>query len=369
MRFLEFARRNFLNIWRDPIALGFLIGMPLAFMLIFGFAFGEEHQSKLSLGVIDQDSTATSAGFVKLLKNFPPEAPSFEVKSFDKESEAREEVKKGHLLGYLIIPQGFGERIQQTRRGMDSHIPLKLVYDETKQWVVVRATSMTRAAALAFAGIEVPLDFEEKGMQINVERSYFNFIAVGMIIYGLMILIPTLVRTMTKDKETGFLARLRTTPMRAGDFLLGYYLPMALVAIIQIIIYLVVAFPMGLRAVGNLGLAFGFFFLCGLCCLGFGLIIGSLARSEAQGEPICWIFLIPMAMLSGAWFPVEGMHPALLWLAKLFPFYYACEASRHVISLGTSFSMVLTDLLILVVWTLISFALGVFLFQRRSLQP
>jgi ABC-2 type transport system permease protein len=41
MRSLELAKRNFKEVWRDRTQMAFLLGMPLAFMLVFGFALGE----------------------------------------------------------------------------------------------------------------------------------------------------------------------------------------------------------------------------------------------------------------------------------------------------------------------------------------
>ena len=363
MRFLEFAKRNFLMIWRDPIALGFLLGMPIAFMLIFGFAFGEEKAGKVRIGVIDRDRSPVSVSYTKMLSKFPPDAPYFEVVEFEGEDEARERIKDGDIMGYVLIPEDFGEKMEGGGK-----IPLKVVYDETKQWFALRAVSIIRASLIAFLGIEIPVDINAEGLKIDVERSYFNFLAPGMIIYGLMIIIPTVVRVMAEDKERGFLRRLMTTPFKGRDFILGYYLAFVPIIVIQIGIYLVFAFLMGLHVVGNIGLVFLSFFLIGLSSLGFGLIIGSLARTHAQGEPLCWIFLVPMAMISGAWFPVEGMHPFLLGLAKFFPFYWACESSRRVISLGASLDIVSSALLIMAGWTFITLLIGTLLFRMRTLR-
>lgn len=42
MRFLEIAKRNLKEFYREPIALGWLLGIPLFFILIFSWAFGKE---------------------------------------------------------------------------------------------------------------------------------------------------------------------------------------------------------------------------------------------------------------------------------------------------------------------------------------
>jgi len=342
------------------VALGFLLGMPLVFMLIFGFAFSEEHMSKSHIGVVDKDKTSTSRAFIKVLN----EIEDLEVSSHRDTSKALKELKDGELLCFFLIPKGFGSAVEENRRGGKMKISLKVTYDETKQWLPEQAIAIVEGVALKFMGTENPLNLKRQGIKPEAKPEFLHFLVPGIVIFGLMILIPTLARTIVADKEKGFLPRLFTTPTRSVDFLLGYSLPMILVTVILVIIYLVVAFLMGLKVYGNLALAFIFFFLIGVCCIGFAMTIGAFAKSEAQAEPVCWIFLVPMAMLSGAWFPIENLHPIMMNFAKTFPFYYALEASRRIITTGAEFNMVSTEFLIVLGWAVLSFLMGTIAFRR-----
>ena len=177
-----------------------------------------------------------------------------------------------------------------------------------------------------------------------------------------MILISTAAGIIAGDREKGFLARMFTTPARPWNFILGYSLPFIPVLIVSTLIYLGVGMAMGLTIVGNLGYAFLIFFLIGLCSIGTGMIVGSLVKSESQAG-VSWLFIVPMAMISGAWFSVGGMPSAVKSIAGALPFIHAIDASRAVIN-GSSFSAIILDVYWLVGWAVVLFAAGIMLFRR-----
>jgi ABC-2 type transport system permease protein len=195
-----------------------------------------------------------------------------------------------------------------------------------------------------------------------IKNPAVNFYFPGIAVYGLMILIATAAEIIAGDREKGFLSRMFTTPARPSDFILGYSLPFIPVLIISALVYLGVGIGLGLTIVGNLGHAFLIFFLIGLCAIGVGMIVGSLIRSESQAG-ISWLFIVPMAMISGAWFTVDRMPSALKSIADVLPFIHAIDASRAVVN-GSSFSAITLDIYWLVGWAAVLFATGILLFRR-----
>jgi ABC-2 type transport system permease protein len=139
-------------------------------------------------------------------------------------------------------------------------------------------------------------------------------------------------------------------------------LPFIPVLIVSTLLYLGVGMALGLTVVGNLGHAFLIFFLVGLCGIGTGMIVGSLVKSESQAG-VSWLFIVPMAMISGAWFTVDRMPSALRSVAEALPFIHAIDASRAVLN-GSSFSAIVIDIYWLVGWAVALFAAGILLFRR-----
>ena len=116
--------------------------------------------------------------------------------------------------------------------------------------------------------------------------------------------------------------------------------------------------------VGNIWLAFAIFVLTGICSIGIGMVVASIAKSENQGEPLSWLFSMPLAMLSGVWFSSDFLPSYIRTFADLFPYSHAVNASRAVITRGVGMEAISGDFLFLVGWAIVIFIIGTFLFQR-----
>ncbi|MFC1945076.1 ABC transporter permease, partial [Chloroflexota bacterium] len=248
--------------------------------------------------------------------------------------------------------------------GQQRTVELELVYDETDPMLPFRVQPVIKEAGLGFMEVPIPLDVVLSEGKVAIEDEYINSLVTGMAVFGLMILITSVGGIMVKDREKGFLTRLMTCPARPSDFIFGYTLPFIPVIIVSAAVYLGVGMLMGLSIVGNFGLAFLILFITGLCCLGIGMIVGTVAMSEEQASGAPMLFIVPIAMISGAWWSVEQIPSAIKGIAEALPFLHAIDASRDVITRGVGLSGVLTDLYWLVGWTVAIFALGVILFRR-----
>ena len=361
MRFLELAKRNLKETYRDPLALGFLLAFPLLFMLIMGIAVGGETTPNFSVGVIDNDQTPVSQAFVDEALT---EVEALKVSTYDDTTKALRDLKFGDLIAYIVIPQGFSEQISQNWQGEETHITLDITYDESDFMLSEQIISIIDTVTRSFARIEIPITINANPIHIETEITYIDFIAPGIIIFGLLILIPTSARMMVRDKEKGFLPRLLTTPARPLDFVSGYSLCLVAIAIGQIIIFIAAAWGFGMDIVGSLWLAFLIFFLVGLSSIGIGMVVASLSKSENQAEPLCWLFAMPLAMLSGCWFSTEMLPSYIRNVARAFPYAHAIDASRGVLIRGVGLEAISYDFLFLVGWAMIIFIIGVLLFRR-----
>jgi ABC-2 type transport system permease protein len=339
--------------------------MPLVFILIFSFAFGGEYASPIHINIVDGDQSPTSAEFTEYLKNV--DALSVGDVYYE-ESQAEERLRTGKILVYLVIPDGFEEAKQNNQP-----VELELAYKAADPMLAQRVEPMIAAAASEFWGKTPPVKIIPKETAVEIKDDYINYIVPGMAVFGLMILVTSVAGIMVRDRTKGFLSRLLTTPARPWDFILSYTLPFMPVIIVSIMIYLGVGIGMGLSIIGNFGLAFLILFIIGICSVGIGMIVGTLAKSDEQADAAPWIFIVPLAMISGAWWPAEQMPKAIQYIAQAFPFFHAMDASRDIISGGASFDTLLTgatplegfDFYWLIGWMVVLFALGIILFRRQ----
>ncbi len=361
MRFWQLFIRSLKETYRDPLALGFLLAFPLIFMLVFGAAFGSDTTPTYDIGVIDNDQTEASQSFVDQALT---QVPVFDVTGFDDTATAREELKLGELSAYVVIPSSFGAQVAQILQGADGNIILDITYDESDLLVSEQIISSINTATRQFAGIEIPITINTNPINIGVDITQIDFIASGIIIFGLLIMIPTSGRIMLRDKESRFLYRMLTMPAKPWEFIASYSLSMLVLATIQIFFFILMGWLFGMDIIGSLWLAFAVFLLTAICSIGIGMVVASLSKSENQGESLSWLFSMPLAILSGVWFSSEFMPSYMRTFADIFPFSHAVEASRAVITRGVGMEVISGDFFFLVGWAVGIFIIGTILFSR-----
>jgi ABC-2 type transport system permease protein len=361
MRFWQLFIRSLKEIYRDPLALSFLLAFPLMFMLLFGFAFGGDTVPSYNIGVIDNDQS-------QLSKDYVDEALGavsiLEISGFNHTVDAMHELKVGEINAYIVIPQGFGQQAAQILQGGQGNLSLDITYDESDLQVSQQIVASINIATRTFAGIEIPITINSDPINIDTEVTNIDFIGPGIIIFGLLIMIPTSGRLMLRDKESRFLSRMLTTPAHPWEFIAGYSLSMVLLAIAQILIFILLGWLFGMDIIGSILLAFAVFLLTAICSVGIGMVVASLSKSENQGESLSWLFSMPLAIVSGVWFSSDFMPPFMRTFANIFPFSHAVDASRAVITRGVGFEAISGDFLFLIGWAIGIFVIGTILFSR-----
>jgi ABC-2 type transport system permease protein len=361
VRLFALASKSFKETYREPLALGFLLGFPLVFMLLFGAIFSGDETPNFAIGVIDEDNSVMSQAFVDQALT---KVPVLEVTSYEDTDTALKDLKFGELSAYIVIPPGFGQQVSSNWQGNKAEITLNMTYDESDLMMSEQLVTIINDVTRAFAQIEVPITITAEPIHIETDIDYIDFIGPGIIVFGILIIIPTAARTIVSDKEKGMIARLLTTPARPTDFILGYSVSLILIAVAQIVIIMLATWLFGLNMIGNPLLAFFVFLLTSICCIGIGMVVASLTKTENQAEPLCWLFAMPLAAISGCWFSIEMMPSYLRTVAYAFPFAHTIDAARAILIRGVGLEAIGYDIIFLVGWAVVIFAIGVVLFRR-----
>lgn len=360
-RIRELAKRNFRELYRDPLSLGLLLGFPIVFITVMGIAFGGQVNVTFLLGVVDEDNSALSQEFIS---DFLVGANHLKIDNYDDASQAKESLQRGDVLAYLVIPEGFGEWASQCQQGDVTPLSLRVTCDESSKLTLERMTASIQSEVQYFAKIKRNVVITT-GRIHNSNITYLDLVAPGLIVFGLLILIPTSARMIVRDREKGFLSRLLTAPVRPFDFIASYFICLMAIAILQIIVFLVVGTRFGLEMMGNPLLVFLSLFLVSVSSISIGMLIASVVSNENQAEPLSWLVTMPMAMISGAWFAMGFMPNWVRAVAYAFPFSHAVDISRGVMIRGAGWDMLTNDLLFLVIWTVAVLFAATFLFRRR----
>ncbi len=181
-------------------------------------------------------------------------------------------------------------------------------------------------------GFPLVLVFLLSAIQANIPVPLFeiNHLTPGITVFGLSFLTLFSSILVSKDRESAFLQRLYTTPMKASDFIFGYILPLLPMALAQSLVCYAAALIFGLELTVNILLATLFTLPSALFFISLGLLCGSVMNSKQVGG-ICGALLTNVsAFLSGIWFDVELVGGAFKKFADLLPFIHAVELERAV---------------------------------------
>lgn len=219
---------------------------------------------------------------------------------------------------------------------------------------------------LAFGlGFPVALLLLMSAIQANVPTPVFEIksLAPGISVFGLSFMTLFSATLVARDRETAFLERLYTTPMRAADFILGYILPMVPIAVAQTLVCYLLAVVLGLPFSASILYATFLNLPAALFFIALGLLCGSLFTVKQVGG-VCGALLTNLcAWLSGAWFDVTLVGGVFEKIASALPFMHAVELQRTLIAARPAALSV--HILWVAGYAVLAFAAAVGIFLRR----
>lgn len=139
-----------------------------------------------------------------------------------------------------------------------------------------------------------------------------------------------------RERELGTLEQLLVSPISAGELILGKTIPVAVVALVDLVLISGVAvlwFRVPFRgSVAALLLASLLFILASL---GIGLLISTVSRTQQEAFMSMFLLLLPALILSGFLYPISAMPDVFQWTTLLNPVRYFLEVVRAVFLKGS----------------------------------
>ncbi len=197
------------------------------------------------------------------------------------------------------------------------------------------------------------------------ELNNFDLMLPGVIVFGLMMQAMGVTVTLGTEMKNKTLNRLRLTKMTSFDMMAGTTIRWMALGVIQVVLFMAVALLLGIRTGGSLPFALSGAILIGLvvviATLSLGLIISSFIDDPEQASQLSVVIVMPMAFLTGVFFPVNFA------FAKALPWSQAAEAMKQVMVYG-SWGDAMVHVAIVLVESLVLFAISVYLFSSRRLR-
>ena len=194
--------------------------------------------------------------------------------------------------------------------------------------------------------------------------NHFGPLLLGIFPLFVMFLV-TSVATL-RERQSGTLERLMTTPIRRGDFVLGYALAFAALATLQALVLTGFAvWVCGMDIQGQLWLVIVVAVLDAVLGTALGLAASSLATTEFQAVQMMPVVILPQLLTGGLLMPRDQMPTVLEWISRAMPLTYGMESQQE-LAAGASFAGVQGAVGAIAVFIVAALVLGSLTLHRRT---
>jgi len=377
MRALLIARKTIWEAWREPQLLGVFLVFPALMIAIYYAAFGQPAQSMaryLNILIWDQDGGAQAQEFVGAIRDMQFEgSPVFGVEMVSAQAEAETSLAEHQAALLLVIPDGFSRSLQsESARPAAVRLvgdPLSDNYAFARSFLSQVVEEFTRGKT----GWTDPEPVRYEFVTGTGTLSDFQFGVPGVMVFGILFGVVASALVLVREFVNGTLRRMRLARVRSLDLVLGIVLAMAGLSLVQLPLAFGVALLFGFQSPGSLLLAIGIGLMLSITATGFGMLAAAFARSDGDATNLSTLLMLPLVFLSGAIFPMPPAQIATLGgrtisLYDLMPSTHAAEAMRRVLVYGDGPSEIAYSLAGLTLLSLLSLAVGVWLYQRLRIR-
>jgi ABC-2 type transport system permease protein len=191
----------------------------------------------------------------------------------------------------------------------------------------------------------------------------FGPVLVGFFPLFVMFLVTSV--TTQRERSSGTLERLMTTPLRKGDLVAGYAIAFGVLAAVQAVVVVGFALLVGMDVAGPLGLVVLVALLDAVLGCTLGLAASAAARTEFQAVQMMPAVIIPQLLTAGIIMPRDQMPEVLEWISRALPLTYAVESLQQLAG-GAGWADVRGAIGVIVLWIVGAVVLGVLTLRRRT---
>ncbi len=347
-RIFAILAKEFLQMRRDRLTLGMIVGIPIMQLFLFGFAINfNPHALPTAISIDDPGVMARSV--VAALNN----STYFDiVAQTNSPAKARKLLQQGKVLFVVEIPANFTRDIV---RGDAPDLLVEVDATDTAagSYAIAALNGITSTALrddltgpLAARALGPPPFNTVTHLLYNPES-----ITQYTIIPGLLAVILTMTMVLmtclalTRERERGTYENLLAMPATPLEIMIGKIAPNILIGAVQSVIILCVAkFVFAVPMIGSLpllALCLVFYITANLAV---GYTFSTIAQNQLQAMQMTMFFLLPAILLSGFAFPFEGMPVWAQWLGEVLPATHFLRVVRGILLKGNGVAEIWPDL-------------------------
>ena len=348
------------RFFRDKVAMFFTFVFPIIFLLVFGALNRNNAGSTFDVVVINQSKTEFSGQFIEDLKS----SKVVKEVSADNLDQAKQKMSRGEADTILLLPTEFGE-VNKSNQPSGQVI----VYYDPSNSQTGRTFASIVDSVLAGINQEItsqkPLFGVEQKSTDTRGLEPFDYVFAGLLGFSILSLgFFGLTNSLPSMKKEGVLRRLRATPLRVSQFVLGNALNYLVIGIITVILMFAIGVLLFDFKMQGDYLSFITITVIGIIMMfGFGLAVGGWAKNENQAAPLTNLVAFPMMFLSGVFFPRFLMPEWLQSVSALLPLTPLIDGIRFIITEGKTIFDVMPQVGLMGIWTIIIYVIAFRVFR------
>lgn len=369
-RWWSIVLKEFLQLRRDRVTFGMIVGLPIVQLALFGFAINTDPKH-LPTAVIIHDQSEFSRSFVVAMTN----SAYFDiVETLPDEEAGRRALAQGKVQFVLNVPVDFSRKLL---RG--EHPSLLVEADATDP-------TATNTAVAALPRLVQPVadkDLTGPLAHLNGTPNAFNVQVHNLynpegvtqynVVPGLMGVILTMTLVMmtglavTRERERGTMENLLATPVLPIEVMTGKIVPYVVIGLIQASIILAATrYAFHVPFVGSVVAIYLSALLFIAANLTVGITLSSLAQNQLQAMQLTIFYFLPNILLSGFMFPFAGMPVWARFIGNLLPLTYFNRLIRGILLKGNGWADLWPSVWPMALFTAIVMAIAL-RFYRRTL--
>lgn len=335
-----------------------MIILPLLFIVLMGSTLKTDNFT-FNIHYTDLDGTQTSKNLIASFENIK----RFELTDEANVNDAINNVRNNKFPVYFVIPKGFEQDIDSGKQ------PQIFVYYDplstTGQTFLSTFDSIEKSIhqnkinkyVKIMAGNEADFVLKQPFI-INIEETVSsNDNGIAQVISGYTVMFAFFIMTIMaqsffKDRESGMLARLTSTPMKKHEYMVGMWVPNYIIVLIQVTLLYAFGHFYYKMSLGNLPALIMITLLLAFVGTALGLLLIFLSENQQTVMMLAQIVILGGAILGGLLFSTDILPPMVQKLSMLFPQYWIQKSYISIFGQGASLFNIWKNVVIL-------FAMGV----------
>jgi len=364
-RFKGFIKKEFYHIFRDRRSLFILFGMPIAQILLFGFAITNEINN-VDIAILDHSKDATTKEIINKISA----SKYFSIKQMiTREADIASVFEKGHVKAVLSFEKDFSKKLIKEHKAT-----VQIITDATDPNTANTISNYVNAMLQQYQK-ELNKNITIAYQIVPQTRMVYNpeLKSVYMFVPGVMTIILMLVSAMmtsisiTREKELGTMEILLVSPLKPFQVIVGKVFPYIFISIINaIVIVLLSVFIFKMPVQGSLFLLALESVLFIITALALGILISTISTTQQTAMMISLMgLMLPVILLSGFIFPISSMPLPLQIISNIIPAKWFIIILKGIMLKGVGIQFIWKETLILLGMTVFFIALSVKKYKIR----